>query len=57
MIKAASANLHTCRPSDFRALFIRAPAVLETSEGVEPLAYYHLTADERKLQVQQFIYM
>ncbi|GAX77451.1 hypothetical protein CEUSTIGMA_g4895.t1 [Chlamydomonas eustigma] len=42
-------------PSDFRALFIRAPAVLDTSEGVEPLAYYHLTQEERRLQGRESV--
>ena len=39
------------RSPDFRALFIRAPAVLEAGPGVEPLAYYHLTEQEKAAQV------
>lgn len=34
------------RPQDFRAVFIRAPAVLELGAGVEQLAAYTLTSEE-----------
>lgn len=41
------------RSSDFRAIFIRAPAVLEAGPGVEALAHYKLTAEEREKHVRQ----
>ena len=31
---------------DFRALFIRAPAVVQSGPGVQVLAKYHLTPEE-----------
>ena len=37
-------------PDTFRAVFIRAPAVLEAGPGVEALAHYTLSDDERKAQ-------
>jgi len=37
-------------PADFRAVFIRAPAVLTCGAGVEPLATYTLSAEESASQ-------
>lgn len=37
---------------DFKAVFIRAPAVMESGKGVEILANYHLTAQEAAEQVR-----
>lgn len=37
-------------PDNFRAVFIRAPAVLEAGAGVEALARYTLSEDEKKAQ-------
>jgi hypothetical protein len=38
-------------PADFRALFIRAPAVLQLGPGVEALASYTLSPEEQAQQV------
>lgn len=35
---------------DFRAVFIRAPGVIDVGPSVEVLAEYHLTADEQRAQ-------
>ena len=37
-------------PDSFRAVFIRAPAVLEAGAGVEALAHYTLSEEEKKAQ-------
>ena len=37
---------------DFRAVFIRAPAVIETGPGVEVIARYHLTPAETQAAVR-----
>ena len=39
--------MNVCREDSFRAVFIRAPAVLETGPAVQVLATYTLTPEER----------